>query len=201
MGYFWVLMPAMRILGFLCGSVLETLESAWSQELFLKLHFLSGPIAFPWTGCSWERTLLGLMGIPRDHPLSDQALIPILPRETDNWNSENTQVQALVSLLPLGWGWEEAEEDHQLQDKEWAASFYRPPCLPCTLLPYSFLPLTPPHTFSLCPWPWMTPGLSILQSPLPIFSVHCFSHCMVTEGRDVASLIPNGQTWTLINRF
>lgn len=159
---FWVLVPAVRIPGLLCGSVLETLELTWSQELFLRLHFLSGPIAFPWTGCSWERALLGLTGTPQDHPLSDQALIPTLPKETDNWNSESTQVQALVSPLPLGRGSEEAEEDHQLQDKEWAASLYRPPCLPCTLLAYSSLV---PH-----PTTYLLPVPLALDDPRPLYS-------------------------------
>lgn len=31
----------------LCGSVLGTVESMWSQELVLKLHLLSGLIALP----------------------------------------------------------------------------------------------------------------------------------------------------------
>lgn len=36
--------------GFLCGDVLGTVETMWSQGLVLRLHLLSGPAAFSWLG-------------------------------------------------------------------------------------------------------------------------------------------------------
>lgn len=54
--------------GFLCGGVLGTVETMWSQGLVLRLHLLSGPAAFSWLG------IHGLGAEADGHPLGSFTL-------------------------------------------------------------------------------------------------------------------------------
>lgn len=55
--------------------ILGTAELIRSQGLVLRLHLLSGPIVFPWTGCLL-RGRAGADGTLQDCPPSDESQTP-----------------------------------------------------------------------------------------------------------------------------